>query len=173
MWTINYIEWKSSSSFWHGSWRGMSFIHNVRCSQSSLNVIFRLQVCSISPSLSLLLTHFFVSPTIQVYVWVYVSVSVSWILVLILAGIPEFCLYRIHFECAIRRYVFHLFNLTPHVCSCVCVCVILSFSVSICLFFPCVFVLRFTRIVFRCSYSRYWLFVWCLRILKYMKHWGW
>lgn len=59
MWTINYIEWKSSSSFWHGSWRGMSFIHNVRCSQSSLNVIFRLQVCSFSPSLSLLLTHFF------------------------------------------------------------------------------------------------------------------
>lgn len=40
MWTINYIECKSSSSFWHGSWRGVSFIHNVRCSQTSLNAIY-------------------------------------------------------------------------------------------------------------------------------------
>lgn len=109
MWTINYIECKSSSSFWHGS--------DVACHSfttwDALKLVWMLYFvfkCALySLSLSLLLAFFFLSA----YVWV--RMSVSWILVLILAGIPESFHICIHVECAIRRYVFQLFNLTSHV----------------------------------------------------------
>lgn len=96
MWTINYIECKSSSSFWHGSWRGVSFIHNVRCSQTSLNAIYSFS--------KVLFFH------------LNICVFVSWILVWFWPAYWNGYINTHKLHCANRRYMFFLFSLYAFVC---------------------------------------------------------